>query len=87
MVSRSDEHVDSTASDQTPTEPEALYEKLRHLHGKNDELIRRHFEAGVSLHGTDPRYPGEIVEFTPDGHAYIVRRDGDKVIRVREVSA
>ena len=69
-----------------PQEKEALYEELRSMGGRNEAVIRQHAEAGLSMYGSDPRFPGKIVELAPDGKYFIVRRKGDGWVRVREVS-
>ncbi len=64
----------------------ALLEDLRNMHGRNEEVIGIHREAGLSMYGQDRRFPGEFVELTPDGHLFIVRPEHDTWVRVREVS-
>ncbi len=64
----------------------ALLDDLRNMHGPNEELIRVHREAGLSMYGRDPRFPGEFVEVAPDGRLFIVRYEHDSWVRVREVN-
>lgn len=66
---------------------EAIFEELRSMGGRDEALIRQHAEAGLSMYGADPRYPGEFVELAPDGKYFIVRQQGTSWVRVREVSA
>ena len=70
----------------TAAEEAALDQALTNLRGGLDQdLIRSHAAAGISMFGTDPRYPGELVELAPDGRRFIVHRDGDMRVRLRQV--
>ena len=79
--------VMKTKTQLTDEQEAALLDKLRNLSGRNEEVIQRHAEAGLSMYGTDPRYPGDFVELAPDGRLFIVRHDNEMWVRVREVSA
>jgi hypothetical protein len=50
-----------------------------------EELTQRHREAGVSMFGTEPAYPGSIIEVTPDGRWFIIEHHNGQSVRVREV--
>lgn len=80
MVARTKTHLSAE-------QEAALLDDLRNTHGRNEELIRTHREAGLSMYGQDARFPGEFVELAPDGRYFIVRREHDAWVRVREVSA
>ncbi|PWU24297.1 hypothetical protein C5B42_00080 [Candidatus Cerribacteria bacterium 'Amazon FNV 2010 28 9'] len=63
-----------------------IIEAIRTLQGgKDNELIKQHAEAGVSMYGTHPQYPGEYIELSPDGHYFIVQREHDQWVRIQEV--
>ncbi len=47
-----------------------------------EELTQRHREAGKSMFGSHPAYPGERVEILPDGRWFIIDQHS---VRVREV--
>ena len=79
MVTRAKTHL-------SPEQKAALLEDLENMHGPNQELIRIHREAGLSMYGQDRRFPGEFVELAPDGRLFIVRPENDAWVRVREVS-
>jgi hypothetical protein len=49
------------------------------------DLIQRHREAGVSMFGSHPNYPGEMVEVLPDGRWFIIKKEDGQNVRVREV--
>ena len=49
------------------------------------ELVQRYREAGVSMFGSHPNYPGEMVEVLPDGRWFIIRKENGENVRVREV--
>jgi hypothetical protein len=70
----------------TSAEQNAVYEQLRNMPGGPDlELIRQHVEAGVSMYGTDPRYPDKLVELAPDGRSFIVHFEGERIVRDQEI--
>lgn len=50
-----------------------------------EELIRQHREAGISMFGSHPNYPGEMVEVLPDGRWFIIKKENGQNVRVREV--
>jgi hypothetical protein len=50
-----------------------------------EELTRRYREAGVSMFGSHPDYPGEMVEVLPDGRWFIIKKENGQNVRVREV--
>ena len=66
---------------QSSAQEEALFKELRSMGGRDETLIRQHAEAGLSMYGADPRYPGEFVELAPDGKYFIVQWDGNEWIR------
>ena len=70
-----------------PQENVALVEVLRTMGGRDEALIRQHAEAGQSMYSADRRYPGEFVELAPDGRYFVVQRQGNSWVRMREVSA
>jgi hypothetical protein len=79
-------NVQKEWADMSASERESFYQELRAASGTpTPALVRAHFDAGVSMYGADPRYPGEIVEHTPDGHIFIVVLEGDSFVRVRQV--
>lgn len=47
-----------------------------------EDITRRYREAGVSMFGSHPAYPGERIETTPDGRWFVI---DDQSVRVREV--
>ena len=47
-----------------------------------EEITRRHREAGKSMFGSHPAYPGERVEVLPDGRWFILDNHS---VRIREV--
>jgi len=81
--------IDSTVREMPPltdTISPSIHQDLGSLQGGPDqELIRRHAAAGVSMFGFDDRYPGELVELAPDGRRFIVHDDGSTFVRVRQV--
>jgi hypothetical protein len=59
---------------------------LRNLpQGRDEDLIRRHREAGISMFGSDPHFPGSIVELAPDGKYFIGNLVDNVWVRVQEV--
>jgi hypothetical protein len=50
-----------------------------------EELTQRYREAGVSMFGSHPDYPGEMVEVLPDGRWFIIKKENGQNVRVREV--
>jgi hypothetical protein len=71
------------------TERQKLKEALDKVHersGRHDEeLVKKHREAGVSMFGGHPSYPGEVIEITPDGRWFIIDIQNQQEIRLREV--
>ena len=47
-----------------------------------EDITRRYREAGASMYGTHPAYPGEVIETTPDGRWFVIDQQS---VRVREV--
>ena len=47
-----------------------------------EDITRRHREAGKSMFGSHPAYPGELMELTPEGRWFVIDSD---LKRVREV--
>ena len=37
-----------------------------------EDITRRHREAGKSMFGSHPAYPGELIEVLPDGRWFII---------------
>ena len=48
----------------------------------HENITRRHREAGKSMFGSHPAYPGERLEVLPDGRWFIIDQHS---VRVREV--
>jgi hypothetical protein len=38
------------------------------------KLAREYAETGDSVYGTAPEYPGEILEWTPEGRVFVVQK-------------
>ena len=47
-----------------------------------EDITRRYREAGVSMFGSHPAYPGERIEATADGRWFVI---DEQSVRVREV--
>jgi hypothetical protein len=71
------------------TDRQKLQEALDRVHERSgrydEELVRKHREAGVSMFGTESAYPGAIIEVTPDGRWFIVEHHNGESVRIREV--
>jgi hypothetical protein len=70
----------------TEDERRAFNNHLWDTSGQVDkEMINRYREQGISMYGSHPDYPGEVIEAAPDGCHFIVQRENDCFIRVHEV--
>lgn len=49
------------------------------------KLAQEYAETNDSLYAADPRYPGEVLEWTSEGQVYIVQKQSGHWVRVREV--
>ena len=74
--------------DMTEAEREAfrhnLFSSEAMLHTAK-RLEQEYSETSDSMYGADPRYPGEVLEWTADGHVFIVEKQKDSWVRLREV--
>jgi hypothetical protein len=73
-------------TDKTSEEKQSLYDRLKHLKNRrDDEMIARYREFGISMYESFPSYSSDVIETAPDGRLYIVRREGDIFVRVHEI--
>lgn len=64
-----------------------IEERLRNLKGgRDEELIRQHREAGISMFGSHPAFPGELIELTPEGKYFAGKLVEGKWQRIREIT-
>jgi hypothetical protein len=49
------------------------------------KLAQEYAETNDSIYAADPRYPGEVLEWTPEGQVFIVQKHQAAWIRIREV--
>jgi len=69
------------------SERQAFYQELDAKSAQPGEAMIKHFaDKGISMYGSHPDHLGEVLERTPDRRHFIVRRENDVFIRVREVN-
>lgn len=79
--------INRTWDEMDEAERQVFYQELDAKSGQPNDAMIQHFAAkGISMYGSHPNYPGEVLERTPDGKHFIVRRENDAFIRIREAS-